>query len=364
MTKLSAVIAVLLVGTGLYTGAPLSSSEVSRTIAAAPSAEEIPVLAAAQHIPAETATTSGSVYAPAQIPAPVPSGSASADKPPADQPGTASESKQPAPSAPEKLADATTLEEAVAQWKQSLAKQKGFESWQKATWTSSTLGPGMHGWIVILKQGGSEVGYMVVHAASDGTLRLGEYGTGKYPLFSLNTLYKSLVQHELIDMSFSKFAESKELHGEKLYYNPLQAVWKVKLKSKTHLIDAKTGELLPVREAVLPSEASSAENGNTKTASSHTIVERLDLPAFDPYEKLPWVKGKPLEIRSFAELKERIAEKQKITYVGFLYGYEVTVPLAVTGYHAWSKDGYVLLDQDGLRAVDYETLPSSSRFYR
>lgn len=264
----------------------------------------------------------------------------------------------------QKLPQDGTLEAAVNQWKAVLGKQKGFESFAKASWTSYPLGPGTHGWIIILKQNDTEVGYMVVHAESDETFRLSEYGTGKSPLFSLATLYRSLVQQGLIDMSYAAFANAEELHGERLYFNPMQALWKIKIQSRSYLIDAKTGELLPIHESSVPQQSGMEEGNITKTQSSHTLVEKLELPAFDPFEKLPWVKGKPLDIQSFADLKEQLAGKHKMTYVAFLYGYEVTVPLAVTGYHIWTADGYVLLDQDGLRAVDYETLPSSSRFYR
>jgi hypothetical protein len=262
-----------------------------------------------------------------------------------------------------------TLEVAVNQWKAALGKQKGFEIFQTASWTSYPLGPGTHGWIIILQQNSSEVGYMVIHAAPDKTYRLGEYGTGKSPLYSLATLYRSLVQHGLIDMSYAAFSQTNGLHGERLYYNPMQAVWKISIQSRIYLIDAKTGELLPVHESFLPQQSETAESetvisGIAKAQSPLHLIEKLELPAFDPYEKLPWVKGKPLEIQSFADLKKQLDGKQKMTYVAFLYGYEVTVPLAVTGYHLWTTNGYVLLDQDGMRAVDFEELPSSARFYR
>ncbi|TBL73354.1 hypothetical protein [Paenibacillus thalictri] len=356
MTKLSAIIAALIVGTGFYTGIPLPAKVQETTYAATAAASPDNAANVETHAANAAADIAPAPQEPKKPESVQTEPAAEPAKPSGTVSGDAAASAPKAPAQP-------TMDASVNEWKSTIAKEKGFEQWKNANWTSYPLGPGTHGWVVILKKGSDEVGYMIVQAVEDGTYRLSEYGSGKYPLFSLSTLYRSMVQQELIDISYAKFSQAKELQGERLYFNPLQAVWKVRLKDKTYIIDAKTGELLPVHAAALPQETAST-NGLTKSQSSHTILERLELPGFDPYEKLPWVKGKPLEVDTFATLKSLLAEKQKLTYVAYLYGYEVNVPLAVTGYHTWTTGAYMLVDQDGPRAVHYDSLPSSARFYR
>lgn len=336
MGKLTTIAAAFIVGAGIFAGWPTDAPAAGRTFAEASAVNGADAASPMPEFTQAPATATEAAYGPA-----------------AALPATG---LQPSPT--------QTLDAAVRQWKSELAKLQGFEAFQEASWTSSPLGPGVHGWVVILKKGADEVGYMVIHAAPDGSFRLSEYGTGSSPLFSLATLYRTLVQHGLIDMSYDQFADRPELHGERCYFNPMQAVWKLRINDSVYLIDAKTGELLPVKENTLPQQSAFAGEAVAKTQSSHNIIESLELPTFDPFERLPWVKGKPIDIRSFADVKERLDNRNKMTFVAFLYGYEVTVPLAVIGYHAWSSDNYLLLDQDGLRAVHYDHLPSSSRFYR
>jgi hypothetical protein len=273
---------------------------------------------------------------------------------------------QPAPSMAPQSPGPSSLEDAVTYWKDSLATNKTYASWKNATWVSYPLGPGTHGWVIVLKRGGAEIGYMIIHMTEEGSYRLTEYGNGSMPLFSLNTLYNTLMQNELIRTSFTAFAEQPSLHGQRLYLGPLEAVWKVTIASQTHIVDAKTGELLPIQAAAL-SEYSLPEDAYKKSGtlsdSSHILTDKLELPAFDPYSRLPWVKGSPLPIQSFAEAANAI-RKDKLTYVVHPFSYELTVPLAVTGFHQWTSSFYLLLDQNGQRAVAYDALPSSGHFYR
>ncbi|MFE5319161.1 hypothetical protein ACFQ88_10675 [Paenibacillus sp. NPDC056579] len=241
--------------------------------------------------------------------------------------------------------------DAVNQWMKRISNEQGYEAWKQATWTSYPLGPGTHGWIILLKSGGAEVGYMVLYADDPGNpnkYRLAEYGRGNTPLFSLNTLYRSLVQLELIDTSYQ---------AERWYSGPFYAVWKVTSGTSQYIIDAKTGELLPVLSDKLPEADSLSVSSAPSVQPEHSILSTVQIEPFDPYDRLPWVSGKPIVFSSLEELETALTKERKLTFVTELYDRKVTVPLAVTGLQRWSDDSvFLLLDQEGTRAIPYDTV--------
>ncbi|MGG2201152.1 hypothetical protein [Paenibacillus validus] len=256
---------------------------------------------------------------------------------------------------------APELREAVNRFISQLAEQPGFDTWPQAEWTSQPLGPGTHGWIILVRSGGQEIGYLVVHADESGQYLLTEYGKGSFPLFSANTLYQSLVRLELIDYPY---------HAERLYWNPLQAVWKVSVENADRIwyLDAKTGEELPIAESDLPSPgenmSSSTMKTFTKLDSSHTIIETGETTPHDPYGTLPWVRGEQAADGSFPRVRERIEAGQPPVFAAELYNGSVTVPLAVAGYQLWSGgDSFVQVAQDGDRFIPLDALARLGRFY-
>ncbi len=74
------------------------------------------------------------------------------------------------------------FEEAVKGWVSELSQQQEYAAWHHAQWRREPLGPGMHGWIVILSDQERAIGYMVVSMDDSGKLQLSEYGLGEYPL--------------------------------------------------------------------------------------------------------------------------------------------------------------------------------------
>ncbi|NOU97887.1 hypothetical protein GC093_32370 [Paenibacillus sp. LMG 31456] len=250
--------------------------------------------------------------------------------------------------------------EAIKQWTQSISAKPGYEAWKQATWTSQPLGPGTHGWIVLLQSNGQPVGYMVIHAADPNNptkYRLTEYGSGNTPLFSMQTLYQSLVQLELMNTSY---------HAERLYTSPLQAVWKITSGEDLYFIDAKTGEVLP---QLTVSEKQEFDKPLEEQIASllkpeHTITGSVQLPEFDPYERLPWVKGTPAQYGSISALLSDLDQQKKLTYTAQLFDDKVTIPLAVTGYHQWSNNEvFLLLEQKGQRAIPYGTTFQLGKLY-
>ncbi|WNR43063.1 hypothetical protein [Paenibacillus roseipurpureus] len=238
----------------------------------------------------------------------------------------------------------------ISKWQSTLAKEKGFEGWTGAKWNSYPLGPGTHGWVILLSDQGHEVGYMIVHATESGDFRLTEYGTGSSPLFSLSTLYRSLVQQELIPSTnlFEDFVRNKNIQLDRLYAGTLTSVWKITLDNVSYYLDAKSGELLPLTEDPKPHATSEIVKGTELSDSALTITR----PSFDPYEMLPWIQGTPLPVTSLAELQVAFDQNEDLTYVINLYDNQVTMPLAILGFQQWAHgDTYLTLDHEGPRYV-------------
>lgn len=248
------------------------------------------------------------------------------------------------------LTSTSSFGSTISKWQSTLAKEAGFEGWQQARWNSYPLGPGTHGWVIILTDQGQEVGYMIVHAADAGGFRLTEYGTGKSPLFSLATLYRSLIQQELIPSTtlYDDFVQNETIIKDRLYMDTLTSVWKIVLDDETYYLDAKSGEVLPLTEDPMPRMRDGLDNATDLSEGAQTVMH----PVFDPYERLPWIEGTPLPVTSLPELQIALEQQGNLTYVTELYDEQVTMPLAVLGYQQWVHgDNYLVLENEGPRYV-------------
>lgn len=256
---------------------------------------------------------------------------------------------------------APSLQNAVNRFIHELASHQGFEQWKQGAWTTYPLGPGTHGWIVIVTVDGQEAGYLVVQASGQDTYRLIEYGKGKYPLFSMQTLNRSLVRLEIIEYPY---------HLERIYYNPLEALWKITVPQANRVwyIDAKTGEELPLdNDSQLPE----SESGIfvkplpfTNTDSLHTIIEAGQTEPSDAYERLPWVQGKAETLVRFEQLRQWIDQGRKPIFAARLYGGNVHVPLPITGYQTWSGgESFVGVRQDDDRYLPLHAINPLGGFY-
>ncbi|WP_159887196.1 hypothetical protein [Paenibacillus puerhi] len=252
----------------------------------------------------------------------------------------------------------TELQKAVTGFIAELSKQPGFEGWTQAEWTSQPLGPGSHGWVILLRSGTQEIGYLIVHASERDGYRLTEYGKGSFPLFSQQTLYRSLVRLELIEYPY---------RAEPYYYNPLQAVWKVTVEQADRVwyLDAKTGEELPFMSEDRFPEPETSLKTFTKTTSQHKISQASHTYPADPYARLSWVKGSPIAgDGAFEALQSRIKAGTPPVFAAELYNGEVTVPLAVAGYQEWSGgDRFVQFAQDDDRFLPLDALTRLGHFY-
>ncbi|MFC0211170.1 hypothetical protein ACFFK0_01695 [Paenibacillus chartarius] len=313
--------------------------------------------------------------ASAAEPPAAPQPSAPAEQP-APESAAAAAAAQDSPPASAAAKPAVDLDDSIDRWRQALARESGFSAWKNASWTSYPLGPGTHGYIVLFVEGGKEVGYMIVGASPEGTFKLIEYGTGPRPLFSLTTLYQALVQQELIpsSMNLAEFLNDRLSRKERLYAGPMHALWKLTLNGEVVYLDAKTGEKLPADETLFPKSNTGNKPAADKAGTpgltgqpdqAAQVQAKALLPEFDPYDRITWVTGKPLSLASFDSVKKTLSGKSRLLYVAELYDGKVTVPLAVIGYHVWSKpgDSYMAVDQDGVRYIRYDSLGGVGRFY-
>lgn len=260
-----------------------------------------------------------------------------------------------------------SFETQIETWIRSLANQDEFKNWQGAAWTRYPLGPGMHGWIILLHKDNNEIGYLVVGATEDGNISLIEYGAGENPLFSKQTLYRSLIQHELIhpntDAELDWLTFSPPV--ERIYYSPLHAVWKWLHDNESIFIDAKTGELLPLSaQHFLPLQPFNSHNGLPNTLSP--LVQSLSLDPFDPYANTYWIQDNPLTLRTSRDLLHIMEEGgSNVTFTANLYGKTVLVPFAVTGFqHRIRFTPYIRLEQAGGRYVPFDVLLQYGSFYK
>ncbi|MDF2669922.1 MAG: hypothetical protein K0R67_2228 [Paenibacillus sp.] len=271
---------------------------------------------------------------------------------------------------------AQDIDEQIQRWIDSLSVQKGFEAWKKAKWTRYPLGPGSHGWIVILQTSEQEeLGYLVVSATQDGQLALTEYGAGASPLFSMTTLYRTLMQQELIadSYTFEQFITSPPMDIQRLYYSPLHAVWHIAAdagrQSVDYFLDAKTGEQLPLKDTSFSrwntSEASGDSIVMTNLSGPSDLLQEVERPGFDPFHNTYWLQGKPLAIADLNQLHTALQQQDNIVYAAKLYNKQVLAPFAVIGYTLWSgsTQPFVRLEQEGSRYIPLQELLENGFFF-
>jgi hypothetical protein len=253
------------------------------------------------------------------------------------------------------------LEQQVHDWVSRLAEQKPFTSWQTADPQIEALGPGTHSWLVLFTKEGKDIGYMVVHAVTDGSFRLGEYGVGPYTLFSHQLLKNSLIDHGLISAD-----QTDLITVVKHYVHPFAAAWEVKIGEETYWLDAKTAEQLPVDNTTwnkMFSEAKPLYPG-TKEGSRVSSI-RLNDP-FDAYERLPWLtKEAPFPAKDAKKLQSRLKGKQHLRYVTEPFGDAMLYAVPVIGYQRWSNGRIDLaIDMEGTRFIPLDLLLGKGLFYR
>jgi uncharacterized protein YndB with AHSA1/START domain len=281
---------------------------------------------------------------------------------------------------PADISEATTLKNAIKQWISALTQEEGFEAWKDARWESTPVGPGTHSWLVVIRKNQVEVGYLIVGAIENSEhYKLIEYGPGPQPLFSLNTLYQSLMQQELIDSStsLSAFSQDASWSKERFYLNAMESFWRITHHAAVYYLDAKTGEMLlnladqfaqqirPMPSTKSNSIDHSAFQDELTEISSAEISRSNVMTSFDPFDKPSWIINKPISVNTLSDLILAFSPVNNTTYMSRLYQRKVIFAFAAIGYQQW-HDGqaFIILDDKGKRYVPLAALLKAGSFYQ
>lgn len=258
----------------------------------------------------------------------------------------------------------TALDQQIDEWIGVLAREKGFEEWREATWKRYPLGPGQHGWLVLLSREGKDAGYLVVSGENE-KWQLLEYGNGESPLFSAATFTRTLKQYG--------FAadEHAAATAQMRYAGAFQAVWQVGTGEQATFYDAITGEEFPLDEAVILDAEKKWDHFVGEFGLALTDLTRLhkqvQLAVFDPFEKLSWVDNDALTVPTASAFVSRLhtdQDESEMTFAARLFGRRITVPFAVTGYDEWNNgEVYVRIDHFGERYIPYFLFQQFGEFY-
>ncbi len=270
------------------------------------------------------------------------------------------------------------LETQVTGWIEGLAIEPAYEAWRGAVRSVYPLGPGTHTWLVTLHGNGDEIiGYMIVSGHPD-TQRysLDEYGTGENPLYSMNTLYQSLIRHELIDprMTYEAFWQNDNLISKsRIYLGPLMTFWKITIRHDSLYLDAKTCDLMPNLDDYI-------DQVDRLTTISPWILQvdkTVVVASFDPFERTNWLRKGAPTLQNASSLVTMLERQERVTFVGKGLDGKLTYALAVTGYDQWlvrsdsgaasatsngTGDLYVHIDHDGDRVIPLRVLLQIGRF--
>jgi len=261
------------------------------------------------------------------------------------------------------VAEPSKLEKQVQEWVSRLSEQPPFREWQGADPQIEALGPGTHGWLVLFTKEGKHIGYMVVHAVTDGSFRLGEYGFGPFPLFSGQVLKRSLV-----DGGWISEDRAEPIVAVKRYAHPFAAAWEVSIGSRAYWFDGKTAEQLPLDGKGWAERF--PDSRETPAADDHdekeTRIESLRLnETFDAYERLPWLENEKSFPADERPLRKRLDDGKHLRYVTEPFGDTMLYAVPVIGYQRWTNGRLdIALDMQGTRFVPLDALTEIGLFYR
>jgi len=246
--------------------------------------------------------------------------------------------------------DQTEITKAAKQWHEQLMQQPSFSHWKNASLTISSLGPGTHGWLVLLKQKNEVVGYMIIHAVEQGGYALSEYGTGD-------------------PASLQILAE----HSDQLIYaGPFHSIIPVSEEKNDAIayIEPFLLEDFPIQKSDV--EAASKQHtqigqGASKQPALFTGIDSVTY--FSPYDVMPWLTTEPLNY-SFEDdtsVEVMIELGSQLRYTTESWNNLVFSVYSITGYHEWNEfDLYLALQSENdqlTRYIPYDTLMDQGLFY-
>lgn len=264
----------------------------------------------------------------------------------------------------EKQEPSSVVKRQAQRWVDKLSEKPTYSEWKSAEISSTPLGPGLHSWLVLIKNKETVVGYMVIHAMENGELQLGEYGIGEHPLFNEQSLQLSMLQLELIH---------KPKNAERMYVHPLQAAWRIALENNVYFADAYTGEGL-FMDTESWSKLAEEEHTSKKhglSAIHAKIIQSKSMPSFAPYGRMPWLTQSPMTFKNknYSALLKAIAANKEVRYTRVSSDDARMQVWSVVGYDTWEGDRIFLaldIDEDDAdrRYIPIELLLQEGDFYR
>lgn len=249
----------------------------------------------------------------------------------------------------------------ITNWMRAISeKDSAFATWKDAAATIHTLGMNQHQWLITLKNGGKEVGYMVVAELPDTeasgsqhpVFALLEYGSGEYLLFdeTLAPPDKSAVP----------------------VYDGISSFWKISDKHITRYVDAKTGEPYPASfqpdpltiSHAKPHDLATAEKSLTRSRSFSSVEE-------NPFDHIYWIQAflseqdNAMEISWKSLVEQQEKEKRSAVLAVSLFHNQVTSPFSIGSVHVWGDDvAYLGIWNEGLRFLPFSYATQVGRIVR
>ncbi|PZD95993.1 hypothetical protein DNH61_11230 [Paenibacillus sambharensis] len=267
-----------------------------------------------------------------------------------------------------KPASSDKLNRQIDTWLKGLGAEPGFKKLLTAKREIMPIGPGTHGWVVHFLNGNKTTGYMIVHALpNDRGYHLTEYGLGEHPLFAMSTLHDGLARLGLTAADNG----NKPLLKERLYINPLLAVWHIHTTEGTSLyLDAYTAEELPIGAEQWASTAEAGESsylltGVTSLASSPKLERAVRGQSFDLYARLPWLTGQPLRIKDSKMLAGKLSGKAELRLTSEWFDGSWLAVAPLNGIHVWTGGiAYIQIEQEeGTRYFLYDEVKRHASVY-
>ncbi|MUG66332.1 hypothetical protein GNP94_09930 [Paenibacillus campinasensis] len=220
-----------------------------------------------------------------------------------------------------------------------------FTAWSEAELEFTPLGPGTHGWLVTLSEGGLPQGYLIITAVEDGGYSLTEYGIGSTLPFSQAPLYERLAAEGLLKGNAGLPEGSVIERG----YSGVLPVWDIRLPDKKVLhISAFTGQALPVEpdDSLSKGQAASASHESALPPAQAKVkfdARQVWLPetpslanqASDSYSNLLWVTTPGLQARSSSELRKLLEAHSSLVFSAGSRNAAYEAPFALNGWQRW-----------------------------
>lgn len=220
-------------------------------------------------------------------------------------------------------------------WIEELIQKGGvFTTWKDGKISKDPLGPNSRTWLVTIRKGDENVGYLVVGEDEQGRFLLLEYGTDGNNLFD-------------DEMLSSFYPDTKAMKKEKIYQG-ISSYFLVKGSGGEKVFDAKTTESIPEEWSGIEVRTPIYDLRNLGTPLSpkemtqSSIAERKGMEEAFPIEAI-------LKKRRKVDDPKEIILNHTYLDIRIWHG-KIHLLLPVVGLHRWDEEiYYIALDQEGYR---------------